>query len=149
MRHVQHLARRFLGSISSAPPPAADDAWAVRQLSATEASLWWQMMHQDRRHSVLVARRFVERVPDAPQAAVVAALLHDVGKSESHLGVFSRVAATTLGPRTSRWRSYHDHERIGVAMLRQAGSDPLTIALLDGMSPVRDLVRALHAADDI
>ena len=144
-----HLVRRFRGAISTAPPSAADDAWAVRQLTATESALWWQMMHQDRRHSVMVARRFVERVPDAPRAAVAAALLHDVGKSESRLGVWARVATTIVGPRTSRWRSYHDHERVGVAMLREAASDPLTLALLDGSSPDGRLVEALRAADDI
>jgi hypothetical protein len=149
MHRIAHLARRFRGAISAAPPPAADDAWAVRRLTEAEAALWWKMMHQDRRHSVLVARRFLERVPDAPRASVAAALLHDVGKSESRLGVLSRVAATIFGPRTSRWRAYHEHERIGVVMLREAGSDPMTLALLDGTSSDTALLDALRAADDI
>ena len=150
IRHrVVHLARRFRGAISSAPPPAADDVWAVRQLTAAQAALWWDMMHQDRRHSVQVARRFLECVPEAPRAAVAAALLHDVGKTESRLGVLARVVTTVLGPRTERWRSYHDHERLGISMLRDAGSDPLTLALLDGTSPDTALVDALRDADDI
>ena len=149
MSRIGHLARRFRGACSSAAPPAADDDWAVRRLTAAEAGLWWEMMHQDRRHSVEVARRFIERLPDAPRAAVAAALLHDVGKSDSRLGVWARVATTVLGPRTARWHRYHDHERIGVAMLRTAGSDPLTIALVDGTSTDQRLADALRAADDI
>ncbi len=149
MTRIRHLVRRFRGALSSAAPPAADDDWAVRQMTPAEAGLWWEMMHQDRRHSVEVARRFVEHVPDAPREAVTAALLHDVGKSDSRLGVLARVATTVLGPRTARWRRYHDHERIGAAMLRAVGSDPLTVALVDGTSTDQRLADALRAADNI
>ncbi len=60
------------------------------------------------------------------------ALLHDVGKGQSDLGTFGRVAATVIGPRTKRFRLYHDHEALGIELLRDAGSDPATLALLDG-----------------
>ncbi|MCU1368250.1 MAG: hypothetical protein JWN39_3889, partial [Ilumatobacteraceae bacterium] len=50
--HVAHLTRRFVRALSDAPPPAADDAWAVGSLTAAEAELWWGLQHQDRRHSV-------------------------------------------------------------------------------------------------
>jgi hypothetical protein len=51
-----------------------------------------------------------------------------------------------IGPRTARFRTYHDHEAIGIAMLRDAGSDPVTIDTLDGRSPASP---ALRYADDI
>ena len=54
------------------------------------------------------------------------ALLHDVGKLESGLGTLARVVATIVGPRTARFRRYHDHERIGADLLVAAGSTPVT-----------------------
>lgn len=149
MSRATHLARRFVGALSGAAPPAADDAWAVQRLTDAEVELWWQMQHQDRRHSVDVARRFVDLAPQAPRAAVAAALLHDVGKIESRLGTMARVLATVVGPRTTRLRHYHDHERIGVDLLRAAGSDPLTIALVDGTAGDAVLSDALRRADNI
>jgi predicted HD phosphohydrolase len=127
-----HLARRFVTSLSRTPPPSADCAWAVDHLLPAEAELWQQMMVQDRRHSILVARRFVQIAPDASRAEVAAALLHDVGKLDSGLGTFARVVATIVGPRTDRFRRYHDHERIGADMLAAAGSDAVTVELVHG-----------------
>lgn len=149
VQHVGHLVRRFGGALSSAPPPAVDDVWAVGFLGDGEARLWWQMQAQDRRHSIEVARRFVALVADPPRSAVAAALLHDVGKIRSRLGTANRVAATVLGPRTERFRLYHDHERLGAEMLRDAGADVLTVALVDGTSTHAALADALRRADDI
>jgi hypothetical protein len=41
--HVAHLARRFAGSLSSAQPPAADDAWATSFMTEAEAELWHRL----------------------------------------------------------------------------------------------------------
>ncbi|MCU1389718.1 MAG: hypothetical protein JWL72_3056 [Ilumatobacteraceae bacterium] len=147
--HAAHLARRFFGALSGAAPPAADDAWAVGFLTASEAELWWGLQHQDRRHSVHVARRFVALMDDPSREAVAAALLHDVGKQCSRLGTVSRVVATIIGPRTDRFRRYHDHERLGADLLRDAGSSPVTIALVEGTSADVATADALRAADDI
>jgi hypothetical protein len=54
--------------------------------------------------------------------------------------------ATIVGPRTARFRSYHDHERIGMEMLADAGSAIATIELVRGQGRA---AAALHAADDI
>lgn len=141
-----HLARRFAGSLARAEPAAADVAWAQHHLTPREAALWGRMSVQDRRHSLLVARRFVERRPDATAAEVAAALLHDVGKIDAGLGTFARVVATVVGPRTDRFRRYHDHEAIGVELLREAGSAAPTIELVQGRGPA---ATALHDADDV
>ena len=58
------------------------------------------------------------------------ALLHDIGKLDSDLGTAGRVVATVVGPRTARFRRYHDHERIGADMLKVAGSSPVTVDLV-------------------
>lgn len=145
MKDPGHLARRFLRSLSRRPPPAADIAWAYSCLVTGERALWDSMPAADRRHSIEVARRFQDRRPGADRAEVAGALLHDVGKTASGLGTFGRVLATVVGPRTSRFRDYHDHEAIGAAMVADAGSHPVTVALMRGEGAAAD---DLHAADD-
>jgi hypothetical protein len=143
---VGHLARRFATSISSTPPPPADVEWAQQWLSAAERELWEQMAAADRRHSIAVARRFAALRPDAPAAEMAGALLHDAGKVEAGLGTFARVVATVVGPRTRRFRLYHDHEAIGARLADDAGSDPVTVALIEGRGPA---AADLRAADEV
>lgn len=147
-RHWFHLARRFFGSLSRAEPPSADTAWALRWLLPGEAALWSSMAVEDRRHTIRVARAYVAGQVDAPRAQVAAALLHDVGKVRSGLGTIGRVLAKLVGPRTRRFRLYHEHEPIGAQMLREVGSDPLTIAMIDGSCEQIELLVALLAADN-
>jgi hypothetical protein len=141
-----HLARRWWWSLSPAPPSDADEAWVDQWLRAGERALWVQLGNADRRHAVLVARRFIARRPSATRAEMAAALLHDVGKLDSALGVTGRVVATVVGPRGHRFRRYHDHEAIGAAMLDAAGAAPETVALVCGSGPAVD---DLMAADDV
>ena len=122
--------------------------WVQSVLSQSEFDVWNNMMVQDRRHSVMVGRRFVKHRPIATQSEIAGALLHDVGKSVARLGTFGRVIATLVGPRTNRFRQYHDHEQIGATMLRSIGSDELTISMVEG-SCVGELRQALNKADDI
>jgi hypothetical protein len=104
------------------------------------------MSNQDRRHTVAVARRFALIRPDATRAELAGALLHDVGKIECGLGTFGRVAATLIGPRGRRFRSYHDHEAIGARLAAAAGSDPASVELIAGDGPAfDDLERCDHA----
>ena len=117
-------------------------------LSPNEFDLWNKMMAQDRKHSVLVARRFEKERPTSTQHEIAGALLHDVGKSVSRLGTLTRVLATLVGPRTARLRQYHEHEAIGAAMLRSIGSDEITVLMVEG-SCTGELKDALDRADDI
>lgn len=133
--HPIHLARRFVTSLPPAPPDPSDEIWAERHLLAGERALWIRLSNQDRRHSVAVARRFAEARPGATRSEIAGALLHDVGKIECDLGTFGRVAATLLGPRTERFRLYHDHEAIGADLAAAAGSDPATVELVDERGP--------------
>ena len=107
------------------------------------------MQAQDRRHSIEVARRLMADLDDAPRDVVAAALLHDVGKIQSRLGTFARVVATVVGPRTARFRRYHDHEALGVGLLASAGSTELTRHLVARTSDNVRLSSALERADDI
>jgi hypothetical protein len=135
---VWHLVARFFTSLSSSPPPPADEEWVDEQLMPGERGLWVQMSNQDRRHSALVARRFALRRPGATRAELAGAMLHDVGKLECGLGTFGRVAGTIVGPHGRRFTAYHDHEAIGARMAADVGSDPVTVELIAGEGPAFD-----------
>lgn len=143
---LPHLARRFAGSLSRKAPEPHREAWAQSQLLPGELALWQRMSAQDRRHSIEVARRFRAILETATRDEMAAALLHDVGKVDSGLGTFGRLAATVVGPRTERFRRYHDHEQIGVGLLTAAGSTEATLALARFEGPNAG---ALREADDI
>jgi len=141
---IWHLVARFVTSLSPTPPSVDDEMWADDHLLDGERALWVQLSNQDRRHSVAVARRFVERRPGASGPEIAGALLHDVGKIECGLGTFGRVLATLVGPRTRAFAAYHDHEEIGAAMARRAGSAPATVELIAQRGPA---FAALDASD--
>ena len=115
-------------------------------LLPAEWAMWERLGPADQRHTIEVARRFGAARPDASRAEMAGALLHDIGKIECGLGTVGRVVATIVGPRTARFRQYHDHEAIGARWCTEAGSDPLTVALVRGEGPA---AAALCAADDV
>lgn len=135
LRSPHHLIARFFWSLSAEPPTPDDDAWAEAHLLPGEVALWRRMPDIDRTHSIKVTRRFVEARPGATRAEIAGALLHDVGKIESGLGVWGRAAATVLGGRTQRFRDYLDHERVGSELAERAGSDPVTVDLIAERGP--------------
>ncbi len=147
LQHGAHLARRFFGSLSSAPPARADDEWACARLGPGEQLLWRRMSNPDRRHAVAVARAVDAALGhQAPADVLAAALLHDVGKVVSGLGTWPRVGATLVWgvldrrpdpERPARWAhagsapvrrlgQYRLHPELGAALLVGAGAAPLT-----------------------
>lgn len=146
---ARHLSKRFAGMLSRRPVGESDLAWVNSVLSAGEAELWRRLSAADQRHSVLVGHRFTTDVPDAGRDDVAAALLHDIGKIDSGLGVWLRVMATIAGPRTARFRSYHDHVALGADMLIAVGSTARTVHLVGGTSTDLVTLEALQRADDI
>jgi hypothetical protein len=157
-----HLARRFFGSFARGGPSPADEAWVSSWLNDGEIRLWSRLSDADRRHAVGVARRTVEMLDASSERAVVAAaLLHDVGKLESGFGPFRRAAATLVGKTWGRTRTrgrtgaYLRHDELGAALLREAGSAPLTVAWAaehhrppEQWSVPATVGRALKDADD-
>ncbi len=146
MSSIVHLAKRFLGSLSRRPPSAADEQWAKGWMTPWEIALWRRMSNADQRHAIEVARRFQAVRADATSHEMAGALLHDVGKLESGLGTFGRVIATIVGPRTARFRRYHEHEAIGARWLAEQGSSPATVDLVRRVGPA---AAALERSDDI
>ena len=146
MAGITHLPRRFFGSLRPGGPAAADTTWAESQLLDDEVTLWRSMSAADRRHAAGVARRVEVALGDeASRPVLAAALLHDVGKTESGLSTYGRVIATISGGVVGRdpeivraWTRtrgftrrvglYLQHPRIGGDLLAMAGSDPLTVS---------------------
>lgn len=147
-----HLVRRFVTSLSRTSPHSGDIAWVNESLLPSEFELWSRMESYDQRHSIEVARRFVDLCPLGSRDHVAAALLHDIGKIEADLGVFGRVVATIVGPRGQKFRRYHEHELIGLRLCRTAGSSAETLRVLDWshIDAMNDTIVAfLRQADQI
>lgn len=140
-----HLVRRVASTLFRRSTPPTDDAWATSQLSDAERRLFDRMTPADRAHSVRVARRVEGSAGDIEGAdvAVVAALLHDVGKGEVRLGLYGRVVATVCDVFadeqlaqawaqkdgiTGRIGLYLQYPKLGADSLRLAGSARLVAA---------------------
>ena len=148
MRHLFHLVKRFTSSWSR-KDVTEDELGMVRSvLTASEFNLWNQFSIADRRHSVEVAQRFAVLLPGATREQRAGVLLHDIGKIQSNLSTFMRVCATLVGPRTKRFRLYHQHEEIGITMLRHAGSHADVIAVLNQTCNA-EVAAAFRSADNI
>ncbi|MFA5882318.1 MAG: hypothetical protein WDA60_00525 [Acidimicrobiia bacterium] len=176
MGREAHLAHRFFGALSPARPRTEDVAWVASALNDHELTVWNRMPRHDRRHSIAVARRVEATLAGTAYAGdprwLEAALLHDVGKLDSGLGVFGRVAATLAGAAaghgmadawsekrgiTRRFGLYLRHPELGASRIRicegsreaamwaEAHQDPDRYDRT-GIPPV--VVDALAAADD-
>ena len=101
MARQTHLARRFFGALWPGAPDPVDTAWVGTVLNEQELTIWQRMPKHDRRHSIHVARDVEAQLANTKYADdprwAEAALLHDVGKLDSGLGVFGRVLATLAG----------------------------------------------------
>jgi response regulator RpfG family c-di-GMP phosphodiesterase len=140
--------KRFVSSWSR-KDVTDDELTMVRStLTASEFNLWIQFSNADRRHSVEVAQRFAVMLPDASREHLAGVLLHDIGKIQSNLSTLMRVCATVVGPRTKRFALYHQHEEIGITMLRHAGSLADVIAVLN-QSCDAEVAAAFRLADNI
>jgi len=149
-----HLAKRFISSLDRRELSQNEIDSVTATLTSKEFELWSQMSLLDKKHSVVVRRRFLNLMPSAELGAVRASLLHDVGKIKSNLSVLARVVATVIGSRGERFSLYHDHESIGAQMLREIGSEEMTCQLVSGAigndeGLLSKYIAALRSADDI
>jgi putative nucleotidyltransferase with HDIG domain len=111
-------------------------------LTPPELSLWERLPRHDHHHTVEVARRVEAALAGTAHAGdsrwLAAALLHDIGKLQSGLGIYGRVIATLAGRacpgQADDWRGragwrrrvgdYLRHDLIGGEMLRGADGRP-------------------------
>ncbi len=143
MKYTLHLIKRFFGSLTARNPPARDQVWVESMLTPPEFRLWLRQSRADRSHSLRVARRAESALGNkATDQVIVAALLHDVGKTTCGLGTFGRVAATLVSlclrrRKVVKWKGqpgwqgrigkYIAHPEIGAQLLEGTQSDSLVI----------------------
>lgn len=141
IRHFRHLVRRFFSSLNRKAPSSLDGDWAAGHLSAKELALWSVMSPPDQRHSIAVAKMVHNQLPE-DRTAVVAALLHDIGKASVRSGILRRVLAgfthplvgtqrrqrwTSKGGALSRLAALIEYPIAGAALLAEAGSEEFVV----------------------
>lgn len=127
-------------------PDARDLNEALATLSEAERALFLRLSRADQSHSLKVWRVLRARgFEDAP--LLRAALLHDVGKVDSGITVFHRVAVVLLGrfaPALLAWLATRGervrwlrpiyvstrHAAIGARKLTELGASPLVVELV-------------------
>ena len=133
-----HLIRRFFSVLVASPLTEEEsrevESWLDRQ---EEVALYRQQPAADQRHG-LDAARLIPAVRSERRDLVRAALLHDVGKRWSDLGVIQRSLASLFTkmrvPVRGSWRRYLDHGSLGADEL----------ARLDAASVVVEFARHHH-----
>ena len=147
------------------------DESVLAVLSERERALFDRLPRADRLHALRVARRLT-RTGQTDPALLKAALLHDVGKAEQGIRLPHRVARVLLrlaapaflaaiAADPTGWHqpfyALAHHAELGALWLAEAGSSPLTVALVryhdatacpPALADHADLWQALHEADD-
>lgn len=121
-----HLIRRFLGFILAKPLTPSEQQQVRNLLDPPLARAFFAQRPEDQRHGFQVQQRI-----GAAGEVGEAALLHDVGKTQSNLGAVSRSLATigsALGLSVSgSWNEYLDHGPIGAEMLAELNASNLSV----------------------
>jgi putative nucleotidyltransferase with HDIG domain len=128
---LAHLVRRFFGVLGAAPLSPAEQAEAAALLRPAETGPFWGQPVADQRHA-LEAARIVAGLAPGRRDLARAALLHDVGKRHSRLGILGRSLASGLElvhlPSPGRLGRYLDHGPEGAAELEALGAEPIVVA---------------------
>ncbi len=125
-----HLSSRFFEVLTARPLSPAEQLEVAELLQPSEIDLFWGQPVHDQRHGLRAARVVLAERPERTDLAR-AALLHDVGKTESGLRPVGRSLVSAFArlrlPVTRRGRRYLDHGRLGAEQLARAGSEELVI----------------------
>jgi len=94
------------------------------------AAIFFEQPPEDQRHGYHAALVVVSEGSNSSEV-VEAALMHDVGKRHSHLGIVGRSVASVmirLGlPLSPRFVQYRDHGQIAARELAEAGASRLSV----------------------
>jgi hypothetical protein len=127
-RRLRHLTHRIYEWWGARPLDEAEITLARSMLSPDLWPLFASQQVADQRHGFNAGRKLTG---NARNELVTAAMLHDVGKAESSLGVIGRSVATVLMtlrlPMTDRMRRYRDHGELGAASLESAGAPMIAV----------------------
>jgi putative nucleotidyltransferase with HDIG domain len=141
---ITYRARQFWYALTATPDPEDLDQ-ARRVLLPSQMALFTRLQASEQAHSLEVFRRLRER-NETNRDLLVAALLHDVGKSRHPIRLWERVAIVlgkvffpkkvgVWGQGEPRgWRRpfviAEQHAVWGAEMARRAGASPTTVALI-------------------
>jgi len=136
---VRHLAGRFTRALYPGAPRSEDLAWVATILPPEVDAAFLRQPRHDQRHAIGVARDVEARLVGTADAGdprwLAAALLHDIGKLDAHLGICGRVVATlavAVGGRglAQRWSGSRGFTRRIALYLRhpELGADRIRIA---------------------
>lgn len=135
MLRLLHLAKRFFQTLRSRPLGPAEQAEAAEWLRERESPLFWAQPPADQRHALTAARMVASHRPHR-RDLIRAALLHDIGKRHSRLGVAGRVTAATLDllriPAPGRLGIYLRHASLGAEDLGELGIEPIVVSFAAG-----------------
>jgi putative nucleotidyltransferase with HDIG domain len=127
---LSHLTRRFFEVLTAQPLTVAESDWVEERLRPDEAACFFSQPRPDQRHGRSAALVVTEAGVTDP-VMIRAALLHDIGKRHSGLGVIGRslasIAIRLHLPLIRRFRLYRDHGELGAAELTRAGCEPLIV----------------------
>jgi hypothetical protein len=131
MASLPHLVRRFFGTMRQRHLSPAEQAEVAHWLSGPGLALFWAQAPSDRRHGLDCARRVIAAAPGRADL-VRAALLHDVGKRRTGLGIIGRSLASGLQmfhlPVRGRLASYMAHGPAGAEEVEALGLEPVVAA---------------------
>jgi hypothetical protein len=123
---LRHLVKRFFGHLFASSLTPTEQERIATNLRPQLLALFYRQSIQDQRHALEVAARL-----GSADHLTEAALLHDVGKTASGLGVIQRSIVTlwtaTGLPLWGTWQQYVDHGPIGAALLTSAGADQTSV----------------------
>ncbi|GMR01764.1 MAG: hypothetical protein BMS9Abin20_0083 [Acidimicrobiia bacterium] len=121
-----HLVRRFFGFLSAEPLTPLEQSEVSSILEPPLAKAFFAQRIEDQRHAYSVKLRVGQR-----NGLYEAALLHDIGKTDSDLGALSRSLATVCNsfgvPTRGRWLDYLNHGEIGAHELEMLGAGDLAV----------------------
>lgn len=126
----RHLTARFF-RVTLAEALTSEERRLVHDLlGPEERAMFDSQPHIDQRHG-LEAMQAVRTTVTGRRDLERTALLHDVGKRHSELGVVGRVAATLAAklhlPARGRFRLYLDHGPVAAAELQAAGAESIVV----------------------
>ena len=128
---LPHLTRRFFGSWRAGWPTPQQQRFVTTVLDGPAAQLFFAQAAMDQTHAVAVASAVSAAAPGRSDL-VRAALLHDVGKTTSGLGVIGRSLASVLAilrlPTPGRLGGYLKHGPRGADLLAASGESGIVVA---------------------
>lgn len=112
-------------------------------LNQSEKRLFWELPCHERHHALDTAEFIRCNAADRPdkEALIKAALLHDIGKVGSGMGIFKKSTlvlidkflpelSRMLSTRINMFNIYYNHPEIGAEMLEGIGEDKYVVELV-------------------